>query len=205
VFGCEYSNGLPDKKPGDPVTNPTLEQDIQDEISREIQTLGYILQPFRIYEQSRDVVGIAIDDPRKTDPPFVFQQPKRRNAPTSPRQGLGKQYGQHASDARFLQHFLTTYIVLCCSIYTCIFQDWHSAVGVILWVVVAVVFTTITHLAGIRHRERFKMDLSTPDGVEALLDVQWRHQQDDTIQIYHRNARQRRCLRYVNSKNNKNF
>jgi hypothetical protein len=63
-------------------------------------------------------------------------------------------------------------------------------VGVILWVVVAVVFTTITHLAGIRHRERFKMDLSTPDGVEALLDVQWRHQQDDTIQIYHRNARQ---------------
>lgn len=70
------------------------------------------------------------------------------------------------------------------------FQDWRSALGAILWVVVAVVFTTLTHLAGLRHRQRHQMDLTTPDGVEALLDVRWRQDKDDTIQIYHRNAHQ---------------
>jgi hypothetical protein len=112
VFGCEYGNGLPDKKPGDPVTNPTLKQDIQDEISREIQTLGYILQPFRIYERSRGVVGISIDDPRKTDPPFVFQQPKRRNAtpaPTSPQVTTDKAWVSSMDNTLATRDFFTTF------------------------------------------------------------------------------------------------
>lgn len=64
--------------------------------------------------------------------------------------------------------------------------------GVILWSVIAVVGVTVTHLAGIRHRQRSKMNLTTPDGVEALLDVQWKKYPDDTYHIYHRTKPLRR-------------
>lgn len=71
-------------------------------------------------------------------------------------------------------------------------EHWRQAVGVILWIAIAVFGVIVTHLAGIRHRQRSKMNLTTPEGVEALLDVQWKkYPDDDRYHIYHRSSKQR--------------
>jgi hypothetical protein len=117
-IGCEHGKGLLDMNPGDAVTNPTLKQDIQDEISREIQTLGYILQPFRIFEQGRGVVGFAIDDPRKTDPPLCFKNPRvgtmpqRQSHHKRDRKGLGKQLWTTRERREISSPFRTSCITL---------------------------------------------------------------------------------------------
>jgi hypothetical protein len=85
VFECQYGTALrPDKVPGSPITNPILKQQIQDDIDKEIQTLGYILQVLAIHENSRGILGFAVDDPRISDPPFVFQRPEVRGGSEVP-------------------------------------------------------------------------------------------------------------------------
>lgn len=79
VFGCEYGTAIANRTEGDPITNIALKQSIQDDMIREIQILGYVLQSFAIHENSRRILGFALDDPRVTDPPFYFPRPEERS------------------------------------------------------------------------------------------------------------------------------
>lgn len=78
VFSCQYGTVIPNRTEGDPITNVQLKQSIQDDMVLEIQRIGYVLQSFALYENSRRIVGFALDDPRVTEPQFFFPRPEER-------------------------------------------------------------------------------------------------------------------------------
>jgi hypothetical protein len=90
VFECVYGpavNSLPPDQnitAGADIIDIALKQRIRDDVDREIQTLGYIMQVVDLHGNSRGILGFAVDDPRITSPPFVFRRPTVRGESALP-------------------------------------------------------------------------------------------------------------------------